>query len=155
MHILNMIFNILLWRLHSATNEMAICRTVFGRAMPVHLCTYHVATAWYKGICQKAAREPGTELKKAIRNILQDVKTVMLFSGTDMLQESQAAVRTLFAQFKQKWQHQGAVVRFFEKEWEGNIGMALPYTPSSLKVNHDIMTANDLSVATRDATCQQ
>jgi hypothetical protein len=51
------------------------------------------------------------------------MSAVMLFSGTDMLQEIQAAMRTLFAQFKQKWQHQGAVVRYFEKggkHWYGS-----------------------------------
>jgi hypothetical protein len=95
--------------------------------MPVHLCTYHVVTAWYKGICQKAAREAGTELKKTIRHIFQDVHAVMLFPGADTLQGSQAAVRALFGQFKQKWHHQGGVVQYFEKEWEGNIGIVLPY----------------------------
>jgi hypothetical protein len=51
---------------------------------------------------------------------------VMLFPGSDTLQESQAAVRAPFAHFKQKWQHDGGVVQYFEKEWEGSIGMVLP-----------------------------
>jgi hypothetical protein len=30
------------------------------------------------------------------------------------------------AEFKRKWQHQEAIVQYFEKEWEGNIGAILP-----------------------------
>jgi hypothetical protein len=54
----------------------------------------------------------------------------MLSSAADTLHGSRTAVRDLFPRFKQKWQHEEGVVRYFEKEWEGNIGMLLLSEPA-------------------------
>jgi hypothetical protein len=102
------------------------CRQVFGKAMPIHLCTYHVVTAWHKAICQKRVTEPGVPPKHTIHVIFKDTHAVMQHPGADTLEESRAAVRAKMAEFKRKWQHQEAIVQYFEKEWEGNIGAILP-----------------------------
>jgi ribosomal protein L11 methylase PrmA len=95
-------------------------RAVFGEDFPVHLCTYHVVTAWYKLICQRVKTE-SEPLKATIKRIFKGVHAVMKHPGTDTLQGSKDAVKAAFEAWKQTEKHQTTVIEYFEKEWEKNI----------------------------------
>ena len=103
----------------------ALCSAVFGRDMPIHLCTYHVVTAWYKAICQHVTRGH-RDLKATIRRIFKDIHAVMYHPGTDSLEESRAAVQAAMTQFKKAWEHEERVVEYFEFTWERKIGASTP-----------------------------
>ena len=96
--------------------------------MPIHLCTYHVTSAWHKGICQHMKKpmgssDPSSKPKHLIASVFKGIHLVMKHPGADTLEGSKAAVRIAMAAFKAQWQAtQPDVVSYFVTHWEGKIG---------------------------------
>lgn len=90
--------------------------------MPVHLCTYHVCSAWFKAIAQQVVKQADLQVGAVIRAIFKGLHAVMRHPGSDTLEGSQAAVRVAFKEFVSKWQHQPNVISYVEQEWWKNIG---------------------------------
>jgi hypothetical protein len=102
---------------------MLLCRTVFGQSMPIHLCTYHVVTAWYKAICQRVKKDPSEKPKVLIKRIFKGIHDVMKHRGTNDLEGSKAAARVAFSSWCATWgESQPEVVAYFKSEWGSKIG---------------------------------
>jgi hypothetical protein len=93
-----------------------VFKTQDGTAVPVFLCTWHATKCWLEQLHNKLVD------KSRVTETFNAIHDIMLLKVAGTPEEKLAAVDAAIKAFKEAFSDEGAVLQWFEREWEVKSG---------------------------------